>query len=69
MGHTLMLEERGVTNSCREYTHPRDEIQIRSETCDWRQLRLGPVLEVLVTTQFGRYGKEVRMDSLAWNDV
>ena len=45
--------------SCREYTLPRDdESSIREDT------RIGPVLEGTITYHQGRYGVEIRIDSL-----
>ena len=64
----------GVTKSCREYTHPRDEFQSYPKGVNGVTSRIGLffslsggllVLDVRVTTQFGRYGIEIGIDSLA----
>ena len=60
-----MLEEMEVTNPCREYSHLREEFKSYPKGVGDVNNRIGPILEVLVTIQFGRYGIEDKTDSLA----
>ena len=55
----ISLEELGITNSCREHTIPRDQYLAYPKGVIAENTRFGPVLEVVVTAQFGRYGMEV----------
>ena len=45
--------------SCREYTLPRDD-----ESSIHENSRIGPVLKATITYNQGRYGVEIRIDSL-----
>ena len=50
--------------ACREYTLPRDENS--SEPKDWIRgnTKIGPVLEVTTSYLQGKYGVEIRIESL-----
>ena len=61
----ILLEEMGFTNPCREYSHLREEFKSYPKGVVDVNTRIGSILEVLVTTQFGRFGIEDKTDSLA----
>ena len=54
-----------MANLCRGYIRPGDEFQSDPKGVRRDNTRIGPVLDVLVTAHFGRYGSEVNIDALA----
>ena len=70
VGQYFMTKDTGVfrqfhTVACREYTHPRDDGS--SQPRGWIQgnSRIGPVLEVTTSFQYGKHGIEIRIWSLS----
>ena len=60
----ILLEEIGVTNSCRDYIRPGDECQSDPQGVRRDNTRIGPVLDVLVTTNLAV--TEVRSTLMHW---
>ena len=54
----------GITNTCRGYTKPRDELKAEPKGVIGDCTKLGPIYNVLRTRHYGRYGIEVLIDSL-----
>ena len=61
----ILLEEIGVTNSCREYIRPGDEFQSDPKGVRRDNTRIGPVLDVLVTTNLAVTEVRLNIDALA----
>ena len=62
---SVALEGLGITRSCRDNTHPRDSQLSYLKGVIGNSTKIGPVLEVLVTVHYGRYGIAINADSLA----
>ena len=62
---SISLEKIGTRNSCREYTKPRDEVCAEPKGVIGDNTRIGPIRDMLVTRQYGPYGVQVLIDSLA----
>ena len=58
----------GVINLCREYTDPRDEPKIEPKCVIGDNTKIEPIHDNLATTQYGRFGIEVKIGSLTKND-
>ena len=62
--HDVQLEGFCCSNSCREYSHPRNDHRSEPEGAIRGNTKMGPVLEVQVTTHFVRCGIEIKIDSV-----
>ena len=58
------LAELDCPGSCREYTSPRDDELSKAKGWIRGSTKIGPVLEVTVSYHQGRYGIEIRINSL-----
>ena len=47
--------------ACREYTLPRDDPASQPKGCIQGNMRIGPVLEVTTSFQYGKHGIEIRI--------
>ena len=59
-----MLKDYGVSSPCREYTYPRNDDRAYPKDVINNNTQIGPVLELLVTIHFDRYGIGMKIDSL-----
>ena len=50
--------------ACREYTLPRDENLSEPKGWIWKNTKIGPVLEVTTSCLQGKYGVEIRIESM-----
>ena len=50
--------------ACREYTLPRDDSASQSKRWIQGNMRIGPVLEVTTSCQYGKYGIEIQVESV-----
>ena len=58
------LAKLDCPGSCRGYTLPRDDELSKVQGCIRGNKKIGPVLEVTVSNHQGRYGIEIRINSL-----
>ena len=61
---SAFMLDYGVSSSCREYTYPRNDDRAYPKNIINNNTKIGPVLELLVTIHFDRYGIGMKMDSL-----
>ena len=63
----VQLEGFCCSNSCREYSHPRHDHRSEPEGAIRGSTKIGPVLEVKVTTHFVRCVIEIKISSVSKN--
>ena len=59
-----MLKGYGVTSSCREYTHPRNDDRAYPKGFMNNDTKIGPLFVLPVTKHFGRYRIETKIVSM-----
>ena len=62
--HDIQMAGFGCTNSCREYSHLRNDHRSEPKGAIRGNTKFGPVLEVKVTKDFDLSGIEIKIDSL-----
>ena len=62
--HTDEFSQFTEPVTCREYTLPRDEKSNDPKRLDSRNTKIGPVLEVTTSYLQGKYGVEIRIESV-----
>ena len=62
--HDIELAGFGFAGSCREYTSSRDDKRSKPRRWIRENTKIGPVLEVTVTSYLERYGIQVKIDSM-----
>ena len=65
--HDEEVTDLASADLCREYTRPRDEANTRARGWVRRNTRIGLALEVIATNLLGRYGVDIKIDSLQNN--
>ena len=63
--HDVQLEGFCCSNSCREHSHPRNDHRSEPEGAIRGSTKIGPVLEVKVTTHFVRCVIEIKIGSVS----
>ena len=59
-----LMRKDAMKTSCREYTSPRSEETSRVKEWIRENTKIGPILEVMVCYHQGRYGVEIKIESL-----